>query len=141
MDYKALAARKEIQARAIRDLRDKRKLTTEEVKEIIRKSSKNQQDDEAPYADVPSAQPPFRPFYAAPRVVREDAAVGMGRGETTNVIVVQQPEQRFVQREPRMSDLVSGEGYMRAVMGNGMFNKGKKAKPVRPVDRINRVLW
>ena len=111
----------------------RKKLTTEDVKRIIRESRVKKEypgDDDAPYADVPSAQEPARPFTPASRDQLQDASVRYGnrRDElSTSAPPVQpKPPQR-------------GSAYVRAVLGtsgtiptvntfsNALFGKRKKS--------------
>jgi hypothetical protein len=111
-----------------------RKLTTEEIKEIIRNAKHEPVDNEAPYADVPAAQPYSRPFREATREQILDASVNYGdrRVETerpVGVVIHPKAQPRYVQ----------GESYMRAVIGDRHY--GSKGKPRSRIDILNKMLW
>ena len=111
-----------------------RKLTTQDIKEIIRKSKHEPVDNEEPYADVPTAQPFSRPFQEAARSQIQDASVQYGERASA----VDRPL-RVIIRERVPPPPVKGEGYMRAVIGDKHY--GSKGKPKSRIDILNRMLW
>jgi hypothetical protein len=102
-----------------------RKLTTEDIKRIIRESrSHPAKDEDTPYADVPSAQPPSQPFTPATHRQLESASVEYGNrnDETTVIVSGMQPQpSRF-------------NGYIRSVLGVGNMKE-------KPIDRLSKALW
>jgi hypothetical protein len=88
------------------------KLTTEEIKAIIRNSgNRPAKDEDTPYADVPSAQEPTRPFEPARHEQLQEASVQYGR-QNQEV----EPSYGSVQRHMFRAN---GSGYLRAVIGSG----------------------
>jgi len=88
------------------------KLTTQEIKDIIKKTSSHPAaDEDTPYADVPDAQPPARPFTPATHERLQEASVQYG--EQRQEI---QPSYGTVRKQPAIR--VNGAGYLRAVIGS-----------------------
>ena len=117
----------------------RRKLTSDDIKEIIRKSGHKVENEDTPFGDVPSAQPPARPFHVATKMMLQDASTQMNehQHEVTPVVMPQHQPKAVIQ--PKQT-APQEAGYFRAVIGDRHYGQ-KKGKPVSHIDKLNRLLW